>query len=394
MSTAEASNKEEARVGGVSEQVSLNGDHRLRPQGRPLVMPGDFSISLAAKGGADWLLFRPDGERQQSMRGFEDEYIDIVDFIMRITHRIWEEKQVGYIYDTYRHNARVMADSGLVNGREAVVAGTVQTINAFPDFRGYADDIIWAGDDEVGFYTSHRAYVTGHNTGHSQFGPPTGRKVEYWLIANCVSLENEIYEEWVLYNTGSLLKQLGFDLREMARVLGNQRGMDPLSDGRSGEPERLQGQGKPVRLPRPDLASFSVEAFIHYYYHTIWNWRLLGNVNEAYARGLRFHGPTDREYYGLGEYKSFILSIMSVFPDLAFHVDEIYWMGNDEEGYSTSARWSLVGTHRGHGIYGPPTGRRIYMWGITQHRIRDGKIQEEWMMFNEFDVMQQIYRDV
>jgi hypothetical protein len=33
------------------------------------------------------------------------------------------------------------------------------------------------------------------------------------------------------------------------------------------------------------------------------------------------------------------------------------------------------------------------LWGITQHRIVGGIIQAEWMMFNEFDVMQQIYRD-
>ncbi len=382
------------------QHESFNGDGppassappSLRPQGT-LAMPRDFSISLASKGGPDWLLYAPGGERRHAMRGFEDEYVDIVDYIMRITHRIWEEKQIGYIYDTYRHDSRVTNDSGLVNGREAVVEGTIQALNAFPDFRGYAHEILWAGDDEAGFYTSHRAFVTGHNSGHSQFGPPTGRKVEYWLVANCVTLENQIFEEWVLYNTGSQLKQLGFDLKEMARVLGNQAPRDPLNEGRYGEAERLRGQGKPPRLSRPNLEPFDAEAFLRYYYHTIWNWRLLGNVNEAYAPGLRFFGATDRAYYGLGEYKSFLLSQLAVFPDLALTLDEIYWMGNDEEGYRTATRWSAVGTHRGHGIYGPPTGRRITMWGITQHLIRNGKIQEEWMMWNEFDVMQQIYRD-
>ena len=33
------------------------------------------------------------------------------------------------------------------------------------------------------------------------------------------------------------------------------------------------------------------------------------------------------------------------------------------------------------------------MWGITQHHIKNGKIIEEWMLFNEFAVMQQIFRD-
>jgi hypothetical protein len=33
------------------------------------------------------------------------------------------------------------------------------------------------------------------------------------------------------------------------------------------------------------------------------------------------------------------------------------------------------------------------MWGITQQRITHARVAEEWMVFNEFEVMQQIYRD-
>jgi predicted ester cyclase len=68
-------------------------------------------------------------------------------------------------------------------------------------------------------------------------------------------------------------------------------------------------------------------------------------------------------------------------------------MGNDEYGYVTSVRWSIVGTHRGYGLYGSPTGRRVHVWGITQHHLMGGRIQEEWTLFNEFEVMQQIYRE-
>ena len=35
-------------------------------------------------------------------------------------------------------------------------------------------------------------------------------------------LKNEIFEEWVIYDTASLIQQLGFDLRAKARELGNQ----------------------------------------------------------------------------------------------------------------------------------------------------------------------------
>ena len=68
-------------------------------------------------------------------------------------------------------------------------------------------------------------------------------------------------------------------------------------------------------------------------------------------------------------------------------------MGNEADGYLVSVRWHITGTHRGNGIYGAPTGRRVSMWGITQQEIRGGLITREWMIFNEFAVMQQIYRD-
>ena len=91
-------------------------------------MPPDFSISLAAKGGTERLLVHPGTERRQSMRGFEETYVDIIDYIVRITHRIWEEKDIGYIYDTYRHNSKVQDGTGLQYGRDKIVADTVHNL--------------------------------------------------------------------------------------------------------------------------------------------------------------------------------------------------------------------------------------------------------------------------
>ncbi len=383
----------QARASAAPTPVEAKSNaHVLRAKGEPRPMPKDFSISLAAKGGTDRQLLKPGTERVQSMRGFEDTYVDIIDYIVRITHRIWEEKDIGYIYDTYKHNSRVYDDVGLQYGRDKIVADTIHTVNAFPDVRLYADEIVWAGDDEVGFHTSHRTVIIGHNTGYSRYGPPTGRKVMLWCIANCIALENEIFEEWVIYDSASLIHQLGFNLRDKAREFGNQMNLGGL-DPRFGEPERLLGQGKPPHMPPLTANGFDVEDFIRRTYHYIWNWRMLSNVDNAYSPTLRFRGSTGRVYYGRGEYKSFILSIMAMFPDLVHQIDDIYWMGNDQDGYLTSVRWSIVGTHRGAGIYGPPTGRSIHMWGISQHHIKNGEIVEEWMLFNEFALMQQIYRD-
>ncbi len=354
-------------------------------------MPRNFDVSLRAlvRGGTDRMLLHPQTERRQSMRGFDPRYVDIIDYIVRITHRIWEEKDIGYIYDVYRHNSRVTDDAGLQYGRDKIVADTVHTVNAFPDIRLFADEIIWAGDEESGFKTSHRTVITGTNTGWSRFGPPTNRRITVWCIANCASQDNEIFEEWVIYNQSSMLRQLGFDLFEIARDLGNRRVRGDAVSFAPAVPTRVQGQGKPRHLPDPG-GSFDIDAELRRAHHYGWNWRNLAALDRLYDEQLIFHGPTDRELRGLSAYKSFILSLIATFPDIAAQVDELYWMGNDNAGFLASLRWSAVGTHLGNGPYGPPTGRHVRIWGISQYRLSRGRIVEEWMVFNELDLLQQL----
>src|SRR3954463_7413017 len=107
-------------------------------------MPGDHSISLREKRAADRLIATPGGERRQPMAGDEDTFTDIVDYILRCTHRIWEEKAIGYLYEHYAANARVFQDDGIVYGRERVIADTARAIAGFPDLRLHADEIVCA----------------------------------------------------------------------------------------------------------------------------------------------------------------------------------------------------------------------------------------------------------
>ena len=348
-------------------------------------MPPDHSISVRAKRAADRLIAEPGGERAQPMRGYEDTFTDIVDFILRVTHHIWEEKAIGYLYEHYAANARVFQDDGIVYGRERVIADTTQTIGAFPDLRLHADDIVWCGDEDTGFWTSHRLTLVGHNTGWSAWGPPTGRQIVLGVIADCYSRENVIREEFVIYNTAGLLRQLGHDAVALAR-----RG-EATPPGSVGEVERTLGQGAPEQLPADDPG---IEAFVRRVLHEIWNWRLLDRIATHYAPGLRFHGPTDRELFGRGDYTAHVLSTLAMFPDAAHRIDDLYWMGNDREGYTVAVRWTLDGTHRGPGPYGPPTGRRVRQWGLSHLQVRDGMIVEEWTYSNEFDVLRQIHGEL
>jgi predicted ester cyclase len=362
---------------------------------RPEHMPKDFAISLDAyrRGGTDRFLARaPEGLAAQPMRGFEPQYPSIIDYIVRITHRIWEEKDIGYIYDTYSHDCTVWDDLGLQYGRDKIVADTVHTNNAFPDIRLVADEVIWAGNETVGFHTSHRTKILGTNTGFSRFGAPTGKRIQLWCMANCVARENEIFHEHVLYDTAGLVAQLGLDVPATAARMAEARVAVPaLINFVAGEPRRTGGQGKPAAVALPADRG-DIDAFVRAALHTIWNRRNFAAVEQVYAPNIVTQATAGRVYRGTGQLRSFILSLVAMFPDLSLTVDDLYWMGNARDGYLASIRWSATGTHRGNGIYGDPTGKQVTLWGITQWVVEDGMVIKEWAMFNEFGILMQLAR--
>ena len=133
-------------------------------------MPDDFGISLdryASRSGMgtgysqNEIRIPADFGPVQSMCGFEDTYRNIIDYIVRITHRIWEDRDVEYILDTYSQDSKVFDDYGLQLGSRKIVDDTHHTTGAFSDIRLIADEVIWAGDDEVGYHTSHRTLIRG-----------------------------------------------------------------------------------------------------------------------------------------------------------------------------------------------------------------------------------------
>jgi predicted ester cyclase len=327
------------------------------------------------------------------MRGFEDGYSDIIDWIIRITDRIWEDQDVGYIYDTYRTGCRVFTDSGPQYHVEPVVEQTMQAINAFPDSRHIADEVIWAGNEDEGFATSHRAINIGHHLGPWRWGEATGRKVQMWVIANCVSEENQIFEEWVLYNQVARLRQCGIDVRAAARLYANEGSSPPVGEREITEVERLMGGHIPIPAAEPSATTDDIDALMRALYHNVYNRRDLSAIDRLYAQNVRWHGTSDREGYGRADVRAMARGLLSSFPDLGLHVDEVYWMGNGAEGFSVSVRWTAVGTHRGYGLYGTPTGRRVHIWGLSQLYLVQGRIVEEWSLFNEFDVIAQLVRD-
>ena len=358
-------------------------------------MPTGFDISIEKYTSGRRVRIPDDYGPAQDMRGF-DGYRNVIDYIVRITHRIWESadhagapRDVEYIDSCYTPNSMVYDDYGLQLGSRKIIDDTHHTTGAFPDIILDAEEVIWAGDDTVGFHTSHLTRITGTNTNPSRYGSPTGARVSVPVIANCVALENDIFLEHVLYNTSAMLKQLGLDLWEEAARLAaepppgwprNQMVWDGLRSAAA--PARPLSQTEPVD-------GFDPDAFARSIHDNVWN----GDgsaVVEHYDADMRFEGTTDREFTGTGAYRDHANELRGAFPDLALQVDEVYWMGNDADGWLISTRWSAEGTHSGNTIYREPTGKHCQIWGITQWRVEDGRVVREWQLFNEFDLMMQI----
>ena len=356
-------------------------------------MPDNFDISLKSYGGGGSqksLNPNPKKLKKQSMNGFEKQYENIIDYIVRITYTIWEKKNIGYIYDTYSKDCSVWDEFGLQYGSEKIVSDTVHTNNAFPNIRLFADEVIWAGDDRSSFHTSHRTIITGTNTGFSKFSPPTGKSVRLFCIANCVAKNNEIYYENVVYDTAGLIKQLGLDLNDVAKKISKEGVVGPFAPSfKNSKPIRDIKRLKLISYPIPNKI-VNVREFVHSAYDTIWNRRNFAAIDDIYSNNIEFEGSTSRKFKGINKLKQFIISMIACFPDLTLSIEDLYWMGNPKDGYLVSIRWGAFGTHKGNGIYGTPTNRECYLWGITQWEIRNNKIIKEWTGFNELAILIQL----
>lgn len=342
----------------------------------------DISAMMAAAG----------SERRQSMRGFDPDYIDIVDYIVRCTHKIWEEYGVGLLYTHYSHNVLVHTAYGITYGREEMITNTINYLAAFPDRKAYADDVIWTGDDVAGFHTSHRVTSIGHHTGYGSFAPPTGRKIFRRGIANCLVKENLIVEEWLVQDNLTVVRQMGLDELEVVDALIKQdrrNGVQPVYNYGRGHSERTNGQGEPA--PVPALGDRSdIEAFVRASQHEIWNWRMFNKITDYYVPNYECYTVPNRIIYGIGDFRAYVMAFIVAFPDARFNIDHLYWLGDDAQGYRVATRWSLIGTHDGPSMYGTPTGKPVHIMGISHHQIRNGKFVQECTIFDQIALLKQL----
>lgn len=331
-------------------------------------------------------------ETTPQMQGFDAEFSDIVDYILRITYRIWEGKQVGLCMDYYSSDCPVYTLAGVTIGAQEVTQNTLATLASFPDRTLDAVNIICGGDDKAGFHSSHLIRTHMTNMGDSEYGPATHKDATILVIAHCIVKDNRIIEEWLVRDNYSLAEQLGHDPHEVAKHWAKKPVNDRLIQWRNQELYRLKQQVTSDRL----AAGNTSESFIRATLQNIWNARMVGDVYQAYADNAKLHSVSNRELEGRDAIASFYTQILGTLSDLRFSADYVCQQpaNNDDtdKGIDLAVRWSISGIHSGHALYGKPTGQTLYILGESHYRIIDGEIVEEWTIFDELAVLSEIYR--
>lgn len=112
--------------------------------------------------------------------------------------------------------------------------------------------------------------------------------------------------------------------------------------------------------------------------------------HEFWHEDMIWHGPPGfGDIAGLDGFRSEVLKpFYAAFPD--YHVrDEIQVASGDW----VSATGFLTGHHRGEWLGVPPTGRAVRVQYSDFWLVRAGKLSENWVMFDNFSLLQQIGMD-
>ena len=109
-------------------------------------------------------------------------------------------------------------------------------------------------------------------------------------------------------------------------------------------------------------------------------------ADEIYAPNYVGHNPLDSEdVRGPEGAKEQARMYRSAFPDVRLIIEE-----QVAEGDKVVTRWIAYGTHQGEMMGIAPTGNQVRVEGITISHIQEGKIVQEWELFDTLGLMQQL----
>ena len=105
-----------------------------------------------------------------------------------------------------------------------------------------------------------------------------------------------------------------------------------------------------------------------------------------YHDNVVYHGAAGEEIAGRDALVAMISGYVSAFPDMKTQVEDVFG-----EGDRVFTRVRFTGTNTGALMGMPATGKRVKIrWLMNAARIQDGKVIEEWEIFDRMDMMGQL----
>lgn len=326
----------------------------------------------------------PGATRTQPMQGFEDRFTDIVDYIVRITDEIWQDRAVGYIRDTYDPDCVVYSSYGVVRSAEVVVRNTIAGIAGAPDGDTHHLNVAWSGDETEGFYTAHLGFGFATNIAPTDYGPATGRRYALRFAADCISTANKIHTEWLVRDNGAMVRQLGLDLDDAAQLVAQKPILEPY----------LVSPPAPGAQRATIASGNTIEDWARGLFDNVWNARRLDRLGRYYAPHAIVHSAGGRTAHGMPAISGLILSVLAAIPDGELSVEHVSW-ADETDGIIVAVRWVLAGHSARGGVLGHalPENRPVFMMGSSHLRLDGPRIVEEWTVFDEVAVMAMAYRE-
>jgi steroid delta-isomerase-like uncharacterized protein len=121
------------------------------------------------------------------------------------------------------------------------------------------------------------------------------------------------------------------------------------------------------------------------WYEELWNHWNVDAADQLFTSDYQLHLAGSPTPLDLVATKEAVAMFGSAFPDLEHTVEEMI-----AEGNTVAARWTVRGTHTGtfQGI--APTGNPVTNTGITVHHMRDGRIAETWLAYDNLSFLNQL----
>ena len=324
------------------------------------------------------------------MVGFDPQFNDLCDYILKITYWIWEGKQPELCADYYSQDCPVYTLSGITIGAEEVIENTAKTQAAFPDRTLDAANIIWGGNAEEGFHSSHLIDTQMTAMGESEFGSASGRSARGFVIAHCICKDNRIIEEWLVRDNYLLAIQFGKNPLELVNTFAATPEPARLQQWRTSELTRLN-QNPAGNVVLSSELSPATNAFLSLL-HSVWKQPSASLINELYAADAIMNVPK-------GETLSDATAILSFYDELHEALSGItvmfdYACNNsyNTDGDYLAVRWTLSGQHTGGTLFGEPVNQPLLIIGESHYRFNNGKIVEEWCMYDLLGVLVQVER--